>query len=282
MADPFVGEIKMFGGNYAPVHWALCDGTLYAISDYDGVGSATGIREVVLTFDFIKQQLNTANEHQIADSIEYYAVTRSSGQPIKSLTFYYSPITGGTTCTYMINGGYINSYSETVNEGDKTIKCSCEVWGWSCATSSANYASLTTAAAIGNSYEKFTGASITKAGETVGKGVSEFSFSVENNLNRIPTVGSSALSGIYAGNQVISGSMNILVEDGGAKQFGLMDDAHENSIVYNSGDDANTSETWTFGNSMFTNMPIETASDTAYVISNANWIARSVALAAHS
>ena len=251
---------------------------LYAIDDYDGVGSATGLREVVLTFDFVKQQLNTTGEHLIGDSVEYYAVTRSSGQP-SSLCFYYTPYTG---CTYMITGGYINSYSETVNEGDKTIKCSVEVWGYSCATSNANYASLTAASAIGNSYEKFTGASITKSGATVGKGVSEFSFSVENNLARIPVVGSSALTGIYAGNQVVSGSMNILVEDGGAVQFGSMDSAHSNSIVYNSGATASTSETWTFGNSIFTNMPIETASDTAYVVSNANWIARSVTLAAHA
>jgi microcystin-dependent protein len=31
MADPFLGEIKLFGGNYAPVGWAFCDGTLIAI-----------------------------------------------------------------------------------------------------------------------------------------------------------------------------------------------------------------------------------------------------------
>jgi microcystin-dependent protein len=33
MSNPFVGEIRMFGGNFAPVGWALCQGQLLAISE---------------------------------------------------------------------------------------------------------------------------------------------------------------------------------------------------------------------------------------------------------
>ena len=32
MADPFVGEIRMFAGNFAPQGWALCDGQLLAVA----------------------------------------------------------------------------------------------------------------------------------------------------------------------------------------------------------------------------------------------------------
>lgn len=35
MADPFVGEIRMFGGNFAPLYWYFCDGSLLPISEYD-------------------------------------------------------------------------------------------------------------------------------------------------------------------------------------------------------------------------------------------------------
>lgn len=35
MSDPFVGEIRMFGGNFAPVGWAFCNGQLVAIADND-------------------------------------------------------------------------------------------------------------------------------------------------------------------------------------------------------------------------------------------------------
>lgn len=33
MAQPYVGEIRMFGGNFAPAGWALCDGSLLPISE---------------------------------------------------------------------------------------------------------------------------------------------------------------------------------------------------------------------------------------------------------
>ena len=32
MTTPYVGEIRMFAGNFAPQGWALCDGSLLAIS----------------------------------------------------------------------------------------------------------------------------------------------------------------------------------------------------------------------------------------------------------
>jgi microcystin-dependent protein len=35
MSQPFVGEIRMFGGNFAPAGWAFCDGQLLPISEND-------------------------------------------------------------------------------------------------------------------------------------------------------------------------------------------------------------------------------------------------------
>jgi microcystin-dependent protein len=35
MSTPFVGEIRLFGGNFAPNGWAFCDGQLLAIADND-------------------------------------------------------------------------------------------------------------------------------------------------------------------------------------------------------------------------------------------------------
>ena len=40
--DPFVGEIRMFAGNFAPNGWALCDGQLLAISQNDALFSLLG------------------------------------------------------------------------------------------------------------------------------------------------------------------------------------------------------------------------------------------------
>jgi microcystin-dependent protein len=33
MSSPYVGEVRMFAGNFAPAGWALCDGSLIAISE---------------------------------------------------------------------------------------------------------------------------------------------------------------------------------------------------------------------------------------------------------
>jgi microcystin-dependent protein len=35
MSQPYVGEIRMFGGNFAPAGWAFCAGQLIPISDND-------------------------------------------------------------------------------------------------------------------------------------------------------------------------------------------------------------------------------------------------------
>lgn len=42
MSEAFVGEIRMFGGNFAPVDWALCDGSLLPINQYDVLYSLIG------------------------------------------------------------------------------------------------------------------------------------------------------------------------------------------------------------------------------------------------
>lgn len=41
-ADPFIGEIRMFGGNFAPRGWALCDGQLLPISANSSLFSILG------------------------------------------------------------------------------------------------------------------------------------------------------------------------------------------------------------------------------------------------
>lgn len=42
MADPFIGELKIFGGNFAPVGWMTCAGQLLPISEYDALFQLIG------------------------------------------------------------------------------------------------------------------------------------------------------------------------------------------------------------------------------------------------
>jgi microcystin-dependent protein len=42
MSEPFIGEIRMFGGNFAPRGWAFCNGQLLSISQNTALFSLLG------------------------------------------------------------------------------------------------------------------------------------------------------------------------------------------------------------------------------------------------
>lgn len=42
MSQPFIGEIRLFGGTFAPAGWAMCDGQLIPISENDALFNLIG------------------------------------------------------------------------------------------------------------------------------------------------------------------------------------------------------------------------------------------------
>jgi len=42
MSQPYVGEIRMFGGNFAPAGWMFCQGQLLPISEYETLFNLIG------------------------------------------------------------------------------------------------------------------------------------------------------------------------------------------------------------------------------------------------
>lgn len=42
MSNPYLGEIRLFAGNFAPVQWHICDGTLLPISGNEALFSLLG------------------------------------------------------------------------------------------------------------------------------------------------------------------------------------------------------------------------------------------------
>ncbi|KQS69081.1 phage tail protein [Modestobacter sp. Leaf380] len=42
MAQPYIGEIRLFAGNFAPVGWSFCDGSLLSIADADTLFALIG------------------------------------------------------------------------------------------------------------------------------------------------------------------------------------------------------------------------------------------------
>lgn len=44
MTEPYIGEIRMFGGNFAPAGWALCDGSILQVSANEALFSLLGTK----------------------------------------------------------------------------------------------------------------------------------------------------------------------------------------------------------------------------------------------
>src|SRR5881296_735264 len=42
MSQPYVGEIRMFGGNFAPAGWMFCQGQLLPIAEYETLFNLIG------------------------------------------------------------------------------------------------------------------------------------------------------------------------------------------------------------------------------------------------
>jgi microcystin-dependent protein len=42
MSNPYIGEIRMFAGNFPPVGWSFCDGSLLPIAEYSAVFNLIG------------------------------------------------------------------------------------------------------------------------------------------------------------------------------------------------------------------------------------------------
>ena len=42
MATPYIGEVRLFGGNFAPVGWSFCDGSLLSIASYEALFNLIG------------------------------------------------------------------------------------------------------------------------------------------------------------------------------------------------------------------------------------------------
>jgi microcystin-dependent protein len=42
MSQPYIGEIRMFGGNFAPLDWSFCNGALLSIADYSALFNLIG------------------------------------------------------------------------------------------------------------------------------------------------------------------------------------------------------------------------------------------------
>jgi microcystin-dependent protein len=95
MADPFVAEIRMFAGNFAPTGWALCDGQLLPISQNTALFSLLGTfygGDGKSTFGLPDLQGATPVQQGQAAGGSQYFLGESSGVPTVTLLQSEMPV----------------------------------------------------------------------------------------------------------------------------------------------------------------------------------------------
>ena len=103
MADPFLGEIRMFGGTYAPNHWAFCNGQILQISQYNALYSLLGTAyggDGRVTFGLPDMRGRIPLHYGTGPGLSPYALGQRGGQEDVTLTTDNMPAHTHTLAAY--------------------------------------------------------------------------------------------------------------------------------------------------------------------------------------
>lgn len=92
--DPFVGEIRVFGFNFAPQGWALCNGQLLSISQNTALFSLLGVTyggDGRTTFALPNLQGRAALQPRQGPGLSPYALGQTGGAATVTLTLPQMP-----------------------------------------------------------------------------------------------------------------------------------------------------------------------------------------------
>jgi microcystin-dependent protein len=124
MSEPFLAQIIMFGGNFAPRGWAFCNGQLLPISQNPALFSILGITyggDGRTTFALPDLRSRSPIHPGTGPGLPTFRLGQRGGLPTTTLTTLNMPshnhIVVGPSAARPIPGT-INSYDEEGNEGD--------------------------------------------------------------------------------------------------------------------------------------------------------------------
>lgn len=95
MSQPFIGEIRMFGGNFAPAGWAFCNGALIPISENDTLFNLIGTTyggDGQSTFALPNLQGRVPNHMGQSSGTSNYTIGEMSGVESVTLTTQQIPV----------------------------------------------------------------------------------------------------------------------------------------------------------------------------------------------
>lgn len=118
MGTPYVGEIRMFGGNFAPVGWAFCQGQLLPIAENDTLFTLIGTTyggdgESTFALPNLASRIpvHTGSGFVLGQSGGEETVTLTT----QTIPTHGHPVTGSTgTGTQASPAGNVLAYSATV------------------------------------------------------------------------------------------------------------------------------------------------------------------------
>jgi microcystin-dependent protein len=124
--DPYLGEIRMFGGNFAPVGWALCNGQLLALSQYQALYAILGITyggDGRTTFGLPNLQSRVPIHWGTGPQLSTYNIGQTGGQENVTLLQTQMPAhthlmtASNSPATQASPGGYILAQSTDAGVG---------------------------------------------------------------------------------------------------------------------------------------------------------------------
>jgi microcystin-dependent protein len=107
MSEPFIGEIRMVGFNFAPENWAFCDGATLSISDNDALFALIGTTyggDGVETFN-LPDLRGRRFVHQGTDRLGFpWVLGQLAGQETHTLTGQELPVHTHVPAASSFNG----------------------------------------------------------------------------------------------------------------------------------------------------------------------------------
>jgi microcystin-dependent protein len=107
--DPFIGEIRLFGGNYAPPGWLLCDGSSASIQTYPALYSLIGVTyggDGVATFGLPNLQGRVPIGIGQGPGLQNYPLGANGGTQLSTMTAANLPV---HTHSISVSSAYVNT-----------------------------------------------------------------------------------------------------------------------------------------------------------------------------
>jgi microcystin-dependent protein len=116
MSQPYVGEIRCFGFNFAPVDWHMCDGSLLAISQYDALFELIGTTyggDGQNTFALPNLKGRSPIHQGQGSGLSNYVIGQNGGVENASLSVQQIPLHNHSITGAIIAPGGANEHSAT-------------------------------------------------------------------------------------------------------------------------------------------------------------------------